>query len=172
MKKIVLIAILLMTIGHSISLAAKWPGKSNSREVRILPFDKLSISANVTVILYESSDISTVIVEGRSNYSRKVVVLQKDSKLLITSRSGANLKEHVTVFVPVNKLKSLDVSEDALVKSQTILQSPRLELLIEGLSKISIIVNGEVKIEGGEQQAFVRRIRPEEAIVQLAKQRL
>jgi hypothetical protein len=170
MKKAILIAILIMAAGRSISLAGTGSEKNNSREITIQPFDRLSISANITVILYESDAISTVIVEGKANHSRKVVVLQKDSKLLITSNSGANLKEEITVFVPVNRLKSLEVSEGASVKSQTILESPGLELSIEGLSKISIIVNGGVQIKSGDQQASVRQIRPEQAIVQLARQ--
>ncbi len=171
MKKTIIITVLLMAVSSSVLFAGNGLRKNNSREVTILPFDKLSISANVTVVLYESTDISTVIIEGKQNFTRKIAVLQKDSKLLITSRSGANLKEQVTVYIPVHKLRSLEVSEDASVKSQTILQSPGLELSIEGLSQISIIVNGAVQIKGSEQHAYVRLIRPEQAIVQLAKQR-
>jgi hypothetical protein len=172
MKKTILIAMILVAIGRSISLAGNGPDKNSSREVSILPFDKLSISANITVILYESTDISTVVIEGKERLTRKIAVLQKDSKLLITSSSGANLKDDITIYIPVNKLKSLEVSEDASVESQTILESPGLELSMEGLSQISIIVNGTVQIKSGEQKAYIRRIRPEQAVVKLAKQRL
>jgi hypothetical protein len=172
MKKTIIIATLLITLSSNFLLATDNRLKSNSREVNILPFDNLNISANITVILYESPDISTVIIEGKEKYTRKITVLQKDSKLLITSSSGANLKEQVTVYVPVNNLKSLDVSDEALVKSQTILQSPDLELSVDGLSAISLIVNGTVQIKGENQKPYVRRIRAEQAIVELAKQRL
>lgn len=170
MKKTIIITVLLMAVS-GISLAGHMP-KKNSRDVAVLPFDKLSISANVTVILYESPDISTIILEGKEKFTRKIAVLQKDSKLLITSLSAANLKQEVTVFIPVNKLKSLEVSEDALVKSQTILQSPGLELSIDGLSQISLVVSGTVQIKKGEHYAFVRSIPAEQAVVELAKQRL
>ena len=148
-------------ISHAIE---KGPG----RDVIILPFDQLSISANVSVVLYESADISTVMIKGKTKHTRRVVVLQKDSKLLITSGDRNGLKKSVTVYIPVKNLKSLDVSEDASVTSQTVLQSPSLQLKADESCEVSIIVNGKVQMKEGKKYAFIRNIKPEQAALRLS----
>ena len=157
---------MLLAIGGAVSAGEK-PAKRNSREITILPFDKLSVSANITVILYESANINTVVVKGKESHARNIAVLQKDSRLLITSNSNDDLKEKITVYVPVNKLKSLDVSNDAVIRSQTILDCPNLDVATEGLCEIHIIVNGNVNVKEGGNYSYVRRIKPEHAVVKM-----
>jgi hypothetical protein len=166
MKRTLIIAAMLLAIGGVVS-AGNNPAKRTSREISVLPFDKLSVSANVTVILYESPTANTVIVKGKDSHARNIVVLQKDSRLLITSNNGDDLKDRVTVFIPVYKLKSLDVSNDAVIRSQTILDCPNLDVETDGLCQIHIIVSGNVNIKEGGNYSLVRRIKPEDAVVKM-----
>ncbi len=165
-KQLLLGALMLLTA--TAQVAAENPGKITSRQVAIQPFDKLSIAANVLVILYESPVTSTILIKGKENYTRRIAVLQKDGKLLITSNSDADMKEQVTVFIPVNQLKVLEVKGDAVIRSQTILQSPDLHVETEGLCEIYILVNGTVNVKKGNNYTSVRRIRPENAMMRLA----
>lgn len=166
MKKTILLIVVLLGLCRGASFAGD--GSTRTREVKVLPFDKLIIAANITVVLYENPDASTVIVQGKANYAKRVTVLQKEDRLVITSGSGAHMREKVTVYVPVNKLKSLEVNESAMVKSQNILQSPGLEIRTDGLCEVNIIVKGAVKVKEGEHYTFLRRIRPEQAMLKLA----
>ena len=166
MKKAIFVTAFLMALGFS-SLAGVDPGKNITREVKIMPFDKLIVSANITVMLYESPDISTVVIQGKESLIQRIALLQKGSSLVITSGSKLDMKEKVTVFVPVNKLKSLEVSDDAFIKSQTILHSPQLDVKTDGLCEIHIIVDGVVNVKDGQNYSYVRRLRPEQAMMRL-----
>lgn len=168
MKATFIATLLLMTVGVVPLLAGDPTRRINSREVAVLPFTNLSISAKVTVILYESPVISTVYIMGKENLARKIAVLQKDSKLLITSSSNSNMKEKITVFIPVNKLRSLVVSAEAFIKSQTVLNSPHLEVDSEDGGEVHIIVNGIVKVNNGMHHARIRSISPEYAVVRMS----
>ncbi len=159
MKKTILTVLVLLTGLQQWSLAGNGI-KNEYREVEVQPFDQLQISANITVILYESKDISTIVIKGKQKFTRRIAVLQKENQLLVTTRSGANLKEYITVFIPVNRLRSLSVSDDARVRSQTVLQTALLELSAEGLSEINLIVNGPVSVIKGGHHALVKPVRP------------
>ena len=167
MKKTIILSALLLLFGIAV-MAGNDPVKNNSREIAILPFTKLSVSANVTVILYESPSITSVVVKGKENYARKIAVLQKGSKLLITSKTNDDLKEKVTVYIPVYKLRSLEVINDPVIKSQTILDCPDLEVEADGLCEIHLIVNGNVNIKDGANYTSIRRIKPEHAAMRLS----
>ncbi|HEX7844564.1 MAG TPA: hypothetical protein VF476_02120, partial [Chitinophagaceae bacterium] len=69
---------------------------------------------------------------------------------------------------PVNKLKSLEVNDDALVRSQTVLQSSLLNVETDGRCEVYIIVAGKVNIKDGEHHSYVRQIRPGQAAMTLA----
>ncbi len=165
MKKNILF-ILIVLAGFVQANAGDGKNKK-SREIPVLPFDQLLVSANIKVLLYESADMSTVIIKGRRTFAERVSVMQKGTRLLITSGSNADMKNHITVFVPVNRLRSLSVSDHASVRSQTILQSPGLEISAEAHSEVSLIINGTVFIRKGNHHASVRHIRPEQAITKL-----
>ncbi len=165
MKKIILF--ILIVLAGLVQVNAGDGHTKKSRAVPVSSFDQLLVSANVTVVLYESADIKTVLVKGRKSYAGRVSVIQNGDRLLITSGSGADMKKHVTVFVPVNRLRLLSVTDKASVRSQTILQSSVLELSAEGLGEISLIINGTVSIRKGDQHASVRPIRPEQVITKL-----
>ena len=157
---------MLLAIGGVVS-AGDTPAKSNSREIAVMPFDKLSVSANITVILYESANINTVVIRGKESHARNIAVLQKDSRLLITSNNSNDMKEKITVYVPVNKLKSLDVSNDAVIRSQTILDCPNLDVATDGLCEIHIIVSGNVNVKEGGNYSLIRKIKPEHAVMNM-----
>lgn len=167
MKRTILMSLLIAASLSSISMTNKDP--LLSKEIKTGAFDHVIINANVTVMLV-SEDIDAVRVEGDDMLMKEVQVSEKEGRLMIKASSNRNLKNHGVIYVPARLIQRLEVNSSAMVKSLTILTSPKLDVFINGNCNLVLITQGNVNLVGSplfEVDYAVREIRGSSGIVTL-----
>jgi hypothetical protein len=122
-------------------------------------FTKLIVKSKLRIVLVESDQLDSIRIEGNNDFADKVFVVQSGKKLFVRSASFKDLKKEGTIYIPVRSLQSIEVLDDAKIISFSIINSPSLDLLIQGDCTVSIILKGKLNIVKGEDYTYsFRRI--------------
>lgn len=133
----------------SMAAPAAWP---ELKELEIRTFQDIVIDANVIVVLVEDSG-NTLRMEGDAGFLKYVQVKERGGRLKISSlRRGPKVKGQV--WIPVKGLKTLRLSNNAVVRSTTVLSSPELDIELDGSCDIRLITNGVINIVENEDMEF------------------
>ena len=129
------------------------------RIVGVDSFTQLIVKSKLRIVLVESNELDSVRIEGSNDYADRVVITQSGNKLIIRTNSFRDLRKQGTVFIPVRSLRSIEVLDDARIISYSIINTPTLDLLIQGDCTVSIMLKGKLNIIKGEDHNYqFRRI--------------
>ena len=127
------------------------------KKIAVRDFNRLIIRSDITIMLIESKDEDSIRIEGSKKFVEKVFTLQSDKELIIRARSFKDLKKKVIVYVPVHSLKNIEISAAAKVVSYNTLQSPVLNILVNGNCTIDLMLKGKLNIR--ESEGYVSTYR-------------
>ena len=127
------------------------------KKIAVTAFNKLIIRSDITIMLIESAPEDSVRIEGTQESIDKIMILQADKELVVRTRSFKDVKEEGIVYIPVNSLENIEINADAKVISCNTLQSPVLNLLINGDCTVDITLRGKLNIRDSEEYDFTYR---------------
>lgn len=157
MKKKILSFILLMTVSISPLLSQENSSPEFIKKIPVTAFNKLIIRSDITIMLIEGAAGDSVRIEGSQEFIDKIMILQADKDLVVRTRSFKDVKEKGIVYIPVNSLENIEINADAKVVSYNTLQSPVLNILINGDCTVDIALKGKLIIREAEDYDFTYR---------------
>jgi len=153
MKKKFFLFILLITMAGLVF------SQNNSSETfvkkrAVESFNRLIIRSNITVMLIEVPSEDSIRIEGRKKFIEKVMIIQSGKELTVRSKSFTDQKKKGIIYIPVRLLQNMEISAAAKVISYNILQSPVLNILINGDCIIDLMLKGRLNIREAEGYDF------------------
>ena len=134
-------------------------GQRNEKKVGLTQFSRLIVKSNLKVVLTEDEKKDSARIKGTKKFLESVMVIQTGEEIIVRAKSFKDLKKEGTVYIPVHKLKHLEVNSDAKIISITTIKSPELNVLINGNCVVSIVLNGKLTIhEADGYNASFRRV--------------
>ena len=128
------------------------PSWTELKELKIRTFQDVVIDANVVVILAEEAG-NTLRMEGEPGFLNYVTVKELGGKLRISSPTkGPKVKGYI--WVPVKKLKTLRLGNNAIVRSSTELDTPQLDIELNGTCNVRLVTNGIINLIENEDMEF------------------
>jgi len=139
-----------------------WPllAQENSfpiKRIAVTAFNKLIIRSDIAIMLIEDTTEHSVRIEGSHEFIDKIMILQADKELVVRTKSFKNVKDKGIVYIPVNSLENIEIDSDAKVVSYNTLQSPVLNILINGDCTVDIALKGKLNIRESEDYDFTYR---------------
>ena len=117
-------------------------------------FNRLIIKSNITVMLIEDPSEDSIRIEGSKKFIEKVLIIQAGKELTVRSKSFKDQKKKGIIYIPVRLLQNMEISADAKVTSYNVLQSPVLNILINGDCIIDLMLKGRLNIREAEGYNF------------------
>jgi hypothetical protein len=157
MKKKILSFILLTTvfIGSLFSQENLFP--ASIKKIAVTDFSKLIIRSDISIILLEGGPDDSIRIEGSDEFIKKIMILQADKELVVRTKSFKEVRHKGIVYIPVNSLENIEINADANVVSNNTLQSPVLNILIDGDCTVDIVLKGKLNIRESEDYDFTYR---------------
>ncbi len=153
MKKKIFLFILLITITGSVFTQENL-SKTFVKKIPVESFNRLIIKSNITVMLIEVPSEDSVRIEGSKKFIEKVMIIQAGKELTVRSKSFKDQKKKGVIYIPVLLLQNMEISAAAKVISHNILQSPVLNILINGDCVIDLMLKGRLNIREAEGYNF------------------
>jgi hypothetical protein len=153
MKKKIFLFILLITITGSV-FSQENLAKTFVKKIPVESFNRLIIKSNITVMLIEVPSEDSVRIEGSKKFIEKVMIIQAGKELTVRSKSFKDQKKKGVIYIPVRFLQNMEISASAKVISHNILQSPVLNILINGDCVIDLMLKGRLNIREAEGYNF------------------
>jgi hypothetical protein len=82
------------------------------------------------------------------------MIIQAGKELTVRSKSFKDQKKKGIIYIPVRLLQNMEISADAKVTSYNVLQSPILNILINGDCVIDLMLKGRLNIQGSRRIQF------------------
>jgi len=117
-------------------------------------FNRLIIKSNITVMLIEDPSEDSIRIEGSKKFIEKVLIIQAGKELTVRSKSFKDQKKKGIIYIPVRLLQNMEIGADAKVTSYNVLQSPVLNILINGDCIIDLMLKGRLNIREAEGYNF------------------
>jgi Putative auto-transporter adhesin, head GIN domain len=152
MKKIFLFILLAFMITPVFSKGDS--SETYVKKIAIENFNRLIIRSNITVMLIEVPSEDSVRIEGSKKFIEKVMIIQAGKELTVRSKSFKDQKKKGIIYIPVRLLQNIEISAAAKVISYNILQSPVLNILINGDCVIDLMLKGRLNIREAEGYNF------------------
>ncbi|HEV8274015.1 MAG TPA: DUF2807 domain-containing protein [Chitinophagaceae bacterium] len=149
MKKKFFLFILLITVTGSV-FCQENSLQTFVKKIAVENFERLIIRSDMTVMLIEDSSEDSVRVEGSKKFIEKVMIIQAGKELIVRSQSFKDQKKKGIIYIPVRSLQNLEINAAAKVISYNILQSPVLNILINGDCVIDLMLKGRLNIREAE----------------------
>ena len=153
MKKKILLFILLITTTAYV-FSQENLAKTFVKKIPVESFNRLIIKSNITVMLIEDPSEDSVRIEGSKKFIEKVMIIQAGKELTVRSKSFKDQKKKGIIYIPVRLLQNIEISAAAKVISYNILQSPVLNILINGDCVIDLMLKGRLNIREAEGYNF------------------
>lgn len=147
----------MITVFVSPLLSQENSSPASIKKIAVTVFNKLIIRSDMTIMLIEDAPEDSVRIEGTQEFIDKIMILQADKDLVVRTKSFKDVKEQGIVYIPVKGLENIEVNADAKVVSYNTLQSPVLNILINGNCIVDIVLKGKLNIRESEEYDFTYR---------------
>ena len=114
----------------------------------------LYVESDVTVIL-TGNETSDVVIEGDARDLKTLRAKAADGTLSLfvpLESSAARLK----VYVPASQLSKVYLFGKSVLRSETVLQNPKIKIILAGESVVNVSSVGKVLIEGSDDFDFIK----------------
>ena len=153
MKKKILPFIFLITMSGLV-FSQNNSSETFVKKTAVESFNRLIIRSNITVMLIEVPLEDSIRIEGSKKFIEKVMIIQAGRELTVRSKSFTDQKKKGIIYIPVRLLQNMEISAAAKVISYNILQSPVLNILINGDCIIDLMLKGRLNIREAEGYDF------------------
>ena len=117
-------------------------------------FTSLTVENDFSVMLTESSS-AEIRLEGDARDIKLTDAFVADGQLVLSFRKP-NIKPDVTVYVPAGLLNKVNITGNATVRSSSVLQNKKLQILLAGEGKVNIKSTGTLTVEAESGIDFVK----------------
>ena len=128
--------------------------KTFVKKTAVESFNRLIIKSNITVMLIEAPSDDSIRIEGSKKFIEKVMIIQAGNELIVRSKSFTDQKKKGIIYITVRLLQNMEINAAAKVISYNILQSPVLNILINGDCVIDLMLKGRLNIREAEGYDF------------------
>lgn len=128
--------------------------KTFVKKTAVESFNRLIIKSNITVMLIEAPPEDSIRIKGSKKFIEKIMIIQAGNELIVRSKSFTEQKKKGIIYIPVRLLQNMEISAAAKVVSYNILQSPVLNILINGDCVIDLMLKGRLNIREAEGYDF------------------
>lgn len=115
--------------------------------------EQISIASDMNVILMPGAETEQLIsLDAKAAEKLNVTVSNNSMMISLVRRPSAT--EKLTVYLYVNKLKKITVEDNSTVTTVGVLQTPKLDVYVEGDAIAHLKTNGDIKaypLNGGEE---------------------
>jgi hypothetical protein len=125
-----------------------------AKKVAIGDFSSLVVRNDVTIMLIEDKDRDSVRIEGDSRFLENIKVFQLGRTVIVSGNDKKRPRKKGIVYIPVHNLQNIQVNAAARIVSFNTLQSPVLNLLINGACTVDIVLNGRLNIRESDGYDF------------------
>lgn len=108
----------------------------------------IEISHDIDVVLTESKE-STIRITGEEKATNAVLYDVTKGRLKLLSKKGS-LKNRITVFIPVQNLRKLNINGNSHIRSNGNLASEKLQVTMNGQAKVEINNIGDIIFHSDE----------------------
>jgi len=151
-KKILLFA--LLTITFLVGFSQKNSSGTFVKKIGVENFNRLIVKSDITIMLIENASDDSVRIEGSQKFTEKIMIIQNGNELIVRSKNFKDLKKKGIIYIPVRLLQIMEINAAAKVISYNTLQSPVLNVLVNGDCVIDLILNGRLNIREAEGYNF------------------
>lgn len=148
-QKIVLAALTLIAFTTQ-SFAKENPSITRKIETTS-SFEKIVVGNNINLMLV--TDENEITVEGNAAYVNDVVITNKNGILSVNSNDW-HTAQKIIVYVPVKKLSALEITGFAKVMAADIIDTPALNVLINGNCMLGLQTTGHITLQHPEDIEF------------------
>lgn len=106
--------------------------------------EHLNIQDNIDVVLVQGAPDDNVIIMDQ-NASDKLNIRLSNKKLIIAAQNHSLKRQRITVYVYVNKLKTITVDGNSHVKTEGSIKADRLDLFVGDNAQVHIKTTGQIK---------------------------
>ena len=131
--------------------------KYGLKESYLGDFSKLTVNANVDIVLIQSDSIQRAWVEGDERMVKQIFFINKNGELIVDAETAGTYNEKVAVTISVRELSTLEVNGVAQVVSFNTLSSPRLAIKFNKDGAVKIHSSGKVTVEAAEDFNITKR---------------
>jgi len=112
--------------------------------VNVGNIDNINIANGLDIVLVPGTSTDKS-VSLNTEASGALNMQLSDNSLSISLLKHTSRKERLTVYVYVNNLKTITVENNSRVKTIGVLDSPKLDVFIDGDATVHLKTNGEIK---------------------------
>lgn len=106
--------------------------------------EHLNIQDNIDVVLVQGAPDDNVILMDQ-NASAMLNLKLSNNKLVIGTQSHLSKKQKLTVYIYVNRLKTITVDGSSQVRTEGSLNADKIDLFIDGDARVHLKTRGIVK---------------------------
>ena len=129
-KNFVVTFVLMMSVVHS-SFSAGLEKNPLSKNPKVVAITSLVINADVNIVLFNDGN-KPVRMVGDAVFMEQVSFKQTGNTLVVNAIKNKNWKDKGVIYIPANSLTSIQINNDAVVKSSETLVIPMLDIEING----------------------------------------
>jgi len=156
MKKAFFMIMVLVGLGATAMSQSKPSFKYSLKESYLGDFSKITVNANVDIVLIQSDSIQKAWVEGDEKMVKQIYFIVKNGELIVEAETAGNYKDRVAITISVRELSALEVNGVADVVSFNTLSSPRLAIKFNKDGAVKIHSSGKVTVEAAEDYTIKR----------------
>lgn len=91
--------------------------KYGLNEVKVAPFEKIKINANIQVVLVQNSSVGKVFIEGDHRLLNTISITSENGELVINPTAAFTGKEGLLLTIPVSNVRQVAVKGEAKIES-------------------------------------------------------
>ena len=143
-KNLGLMFLLLLTM--VVASYAQTAGDTNYAlsELAVSPFQKIVVNSNVDVVLVQNDTLKKAYIEGDEKLVPEIAITVNNGTLTISSRENVSYRGKVQVTIAVKQLLNLAINADASVVAFDALQTPKLQVSINGICDLHLKSTGKI----------------------------
>ncbi|MDX2045186.1 MAG: DUF2807 domain-containing protein [Chitinophagaceae bacterium] len=120
MKKVIISGLALMLgAAGSLNAQTKDQFRYGLSEIKVAPFEKISISAKIDVVLVQSETYERVFIEGDEKQLDAITVSTVNGELVIAPSKNYSGSERLLVTIPYKNLKRIANNRDAKISADS-----------------------------------------------------
>lgn len=105
--------------------------------------EHIKVGADVNIVLMQDGETERSV--SMSNNAHEKLDIQLANNSMTIAVASESMKEKPTVFLYVNNLKTLTVESNSTVKTIGVLDTPKVDVFVDGQSTVHLKSNGDIK---------------------------
>jgi hypothetical protein len=156
-KNFVVTLVFMMSVVYS-SFSAGLENTQFAKSPIEAAIKSLVVNADVNIVLFNDGK-KPVRMVGDAVFMEQVSFKQTGNTLVINAIKNKNWKNKGVIYIPASSLTSIQINNDAVVRSSEMLVIPKLVIGINGSCKVSVFTRGEVNLVKNDSYEIEYEVR-------------